>query len=52
MIADFQLEDKISRPWFFQKLFLVANTKFKIILGMLFLNFSNANMLFKERTII
>ena len=51
VIADFQVEDKASRPWFFQETFLVADTKFKVILGMLFLKISNADMSFGEKTL-
>ena len=51
MIADFQLEDKVGRPRFFRKTLLVANTKFKAILEMLFLKFSNANILFGKKTL-
>ena len=43
-IADFQVEDKVSRPRFFQEIFLVADTKFEVILGMLFLKISNADV--------
>ena len=50
VIADLQIEDKISRLRFFQKTFLVANTKFEVILGMFFLKFSNADLLFGEET--
>ena len=50
VIADFQMEDKGGRPRFFQETFLVADTKFEVILGMLFLKISNANMAFGERT--
>ena len=46
IIADFQVEDKANRPRFFQDIFLVANTKFEVILGMLFLKLNNANMSF------
>ena len=52
VIVDFQIEDKASRPKFFQKPFLVADTKFEMILGMLFLKISNANMLFGENTLM
>ena len=48
VIADFQVKDKISRPRFLQKTFLVTNTKFDVILGMLFLKISNADMLFDK----
>ena len=50
VIADFQVEDKTNRPRFFQKTFLVADTKFEVILGMPFLKISNANMSFSKGT--
>ena len=51
VIADFQVEDKASRLRFFQKTFLVANTKFEVILRMLFLKISNADVSFGEETL-
>ena len=48
IIADFQVEDKASRPRFFDETFLVADTKFEVILGMPFLNISNADVSFGE----
>ena len=51
VIADFQVEDKTNRPRFFQKTFLVADTKFEVILGMLFLKISNANLSFGKETL-
>ena len=51
VIADFQVEDKANRPRFFQKTFLVADTKFEMILGMLFLKISNADMSFGKETL-
>ena len=48
VIADFQVEDKSGRPKFFQETFLVADTKFEIILGMLFLKLNNADVSFGE----
>ena len=51
VIADFQVEDKGGRPRFFQKTFLVADTKFEMVLGMLFLKISNANVIFGEETL-
>ena len=48
MIADFQTEDKIDRSRFFQKIFLLANIKFEIILEMLFLKLNNTNMSFDK----
>ena len=51
-IADFQVEDKVGRPRFFQETFLMANTKFEMILEMLFLKISNANVAFGKRTLM
>ena len=51
VIADFQVEDKGSRPKFFQEIFLVADTKFEVILGMPLLKLSNANVSFNEGTL-
>ena len=51
VIADFQVEDKSGRPGFFQEIFLVADTKFEVILGMPFLKISNANITFGEKTL-
>ena len=51
VIADFQMEDKGGRPKFFQKTFLVADTKFEVVLRMLFLKLSNADMSFGEKTL-
>ena len=52
VIADFQVENKGGRPKFFQETFLVADIKFKVILGMPFLKLSNADVLFSEETVM
>ena len=51
VIADFQVEDKSGRPRFFQETFLVADTKFEVILGMLFLEISNTDVAFGKGTL-
>ena len=51
VIADFQVEDKSGRPRFFQEIFLVADTKFEVVLGMPFLKISNADVAFGEGTL-
>ena len=51
VIADFQMEDKDGRSRFFEQTFLVANTKFEVILGMSFLKLSNADVSFNEETL-
>lgn len=52
VIIDFQIKDKIGKLWYFQEIFLVANTKVEIILSMPFLKFNNTSMSFKEKTLI
>ena len=51
VIADFQVENKASRPRFFQETFLVVDTKFEVILKMPFLKISNADVSFGEGTL-
>ena len=51
VIADFQVEDKGDRPRFFQETFLVADIKFKVVLGMPFLKISNADLGIGEETL-
>ena len=52
VITDFQIENKANRPRFFPKIFLVANIKFEIILGMFFLKFNNADMPFDGKILM
>ena len=52
VIVDFQVEDKANKPRFFHEAFLVINTKFEVILKMLFLKFSNADISFGQKTLI
>ena len=51
VIANFRIEDKVGRPRFFHKIFLVADTKFEVILKMPFLKISNADILFGKKTL-
>ena len=52
MIANFLIENKANRPKFFQKTFLVTDTKFEVILKMFFLKISNMDILFSKNTVI
>ena len=52
VIADFQIEDKGGKFEYFQEIFLVADTKFEVILGISFLKLSNADVLFDKRTLM
>ena len=49
LIVGFQVLDEQCRAWFFQKTFLFANTTMKMVLGMPFLTFSNADIRFVEK---
>ena len=51
MITNFQVEDKGNRSRLFQETFLVADTKFELILGMCFLKLSNTDLSFGEETL-
>ena len=46
VLASFQVEDTLKRAQFFQKRFLLADLSIKVVLGMPFLTFSNANVKF------
>ena len=52
VIVNFQVENKSGRPRFFQEIFLVANTKFEVILTMPILKISNANVAFGKKTLM
>ena len=52
VIADFQVEDKASRPRFFQETFLMTDTKFEVVLEISFLKISNANVAYGKRTLM
>ena len=49
VIADFQIKDKLDQARFFQESFLLAKTSIEVVLGMLFLTFSNTNIQFAEK---
>ena len=51
IIADLEVENRAGRSRFFQKTFLVADTKYKTVLGMLFLKISNADISFGKKTL-
>ena len=52
VLASFQVEDKLGRTWFFQETFLLADISTEIILSMLFLTLSNADVQFVEKELI
>lgn len=48
-LACFRVEDKLGKPRFFQKTFLLADISSQVVLGMLFLTLSNANIQFADK---
>ena len=44
VLADFQVEDKLGKARFFQETFLLADISAEVVLGMLFLTLSNADV--------
>ena len=46
VLTSFQVEDKLRKSWFFQKAFLLADFNIEIVVKILFLTFSNANIKF------
>ena len=49
VLANFQVEDKLGRAWFFQETFLLADISMEVVLGMPFLTLSNADVQFVEK---
>ena len=52
ILASFQVENKLSRAWFFHETFLLANINAELVLRRSFLTLSNTNRLFLERVLI
>lgn len=49
VIAGFLVQNKRGKVWFFKKMFLLADTSMKVVLGMRFLTFSNIEIWFTEK---
>lgn len=47
--TSFQVKKKLEKPRFFLETFPIADTSVKMILGMLFLSFSNGDMKFVDK---
>lgn len=47
--ARFLLQDRLRKVWFFEKTFLLADTRIKFVLEMLFQSLSNTNFQFCAR---
>ena len=50
--AGFSLQNKLGKVQFFQKTFLMTDTRIEVVLGMLFLTFSNADIRFVEQKLV
>ena len=46
VLASFQIEDKLGRTRFFQKMFLLADISIEVVLSMFFLTFNNVDIQF------
>ena len=49
VLASFQVEDKLEKPRFFQKTFLLADPSIEVVLKILVLTFSNADIKFAQK---
>ena len=52
IIAAFQVVDKLGRSRFFQETFLLADISIEVVLGIVFLTLSNANVEFAKKELI
>ena len=52
VIADYSVKDKLGRFQFYQKTFLLAIISLEVVLGMLFLTFSKADIWFAEQELV
>lgn len=51
-IAGFILQDKQWKAWFFDEIFLLADTSMEIVLGIFFLCYSQADIWFAEKELV
>lgn len=49
VLTNFQIEDKLEKARLFQKMFLLADLSVELVLGMLLLTFSNADIKFAKK---
>ena len=52
IIFNFHVDNKVDKPRYFQERFLVTNTKFELVLKMLYLKFSNADKSLDNKMLI
>lgn len=48
ILANFQVENKLKKAWFFQETFLVSNISVEVVLKMPFLTLSNVDVVFQD----
>lgn len=51
IITGFSLQHKLSKVWFFEEIFLLADTNMKVVLELSFFSLLDANIRFVERDI-
>ena len=49
VLTSFQVKDKLGKTWFFQETFLLVDISVAVVLGMLFLTLSNADIQFNKK---
>ena len=52
VIAGFSVQDKLGKVRFFKETFLLADTSMEVVLGMLFLTLSDADIRFAEKELV
>ena len=51
-MANFQIEDKIGKSKYFQKIFLIANIKVELVIRILFFKLNITDVLFSNKTLM
>lgn len=51
-IVSFPIQNRLKKVWFFEKTFLLADTSMGLVLEMLFLTFSDADLWFAKKELI
>lgn len=52
VIAGFSIYNKLGKIWFFERIFLLANTSMKVVIEMLFLIFFDVDTRFAEKKLV
>lgn len=52
VIAGFSIYNKLGKIWFFERIFLLANTSMKVVIEMLFFIFFDVDTRFAEKKLV